>query len=452
MAVKSWSEDVHRPFILALNRFQESLIALRQLHGAIGPLLKELQDTHFDDEMRETLKGLDDDEVKVVREFLAEVTPGLISGQIAFGANAGDVGGQAQEKASDAEGRSDEPKQGEVPSWTKVVETLGSKSETAIEALALTYRANLGPSRAFLMRGSLLTSAIGAFEALLVDLAIEYYLLNPGAMGEDPKFSLKQLEEFDSLADAKLDAALRKAEDVTRGDVEDWGKWLEDHPGVKLKTHCVDFKRLYEIFQRRHIHVHNGGFVSRRYRERMLKTVGSSPELGAFLDVDDEYLEAAFDEIETVGNLIAANVWTKCLPDQEPAAMFELYQRSYDLLLDGRWQSVVKICSMAKLGTAEESLRTIHRVNEFVGRKMLGEDISAELAEWDVSALGPRFKLAKACLQGDLAAIDQALPTMLAKEEIRWPEIEEWPMLSDYRADPRFEVLARRHNEGDFAK
>lgn len=434
-AVRDWSEDVHRPFVVALNRFQESLIALRQLHEAIDPLLTDLEETHVDEEVRAALVGLTEEQVTAVAEFVDDTVPGLINGAVYFYVRPGGRPSERTKNQGDKEPSS-------APPWEAITEILGDRADVALDVLSIAYRANLGPSRAYLLRGSLMTSAIAAFEALLVDFATQYYLLNPGAMGDEPEFSLKKLKQFDSLEDAEFDAAVRRAEDVTQGDLQDWAKWLAKHPKVKLETHCIDFDSLFEILQRRHIQVHNGGFVSRRYREKMISAVGDSADLGRFLDIDEIYLNNAFDQIETVGNLIAANVWTKCMPDQEPAAMFALYQRSYDLLLLGRWSAVVKICSMAQGGDSEQSLKMIHRVNELLARKRMGEDIEAQLNEWDVSALGPRFRLAKLCLADDLDGVAVAIPKMLDKQDLGWPEVVEWPILKEYRTDNRFRELA----------
>ena len=406
--------------------------ALRHMHEFVAPSVAEVEDTELDAEARAAVKGLNDEQRAAVLAVLNEAAVGLMTGATIVG-----VSTPGEETKS-----SDDSKR--MESWDKVVEVLGPESDVAMDVLTLMYRKMIEPNRARLLRGSLLTSAISTLESLMGDLVREYFLHNPGAMSDEPSFSLRQLQEFDSMQQAAYEAATIRAEAVTGSDLADWSKWLKNYPDISIETHCHNWAALYEAFQRRHVLVHNGGRVSRRYHQKVERVVGSSEEIGSLLPVDQEYLDSAFDEIETIGNLLGANVWAKSLPDQEAVIVHGLYLRTYDLMLEARWPAVKSICSFAVKGDADADLLTIHRVNELLARRELGEDISGALQAWDASALDLRYQFAKECLDGDLDILNERIPRMLDSERLSWAEVEEWPLLAAFRADGRFTELARR--------
>lgn len=443
-AMIAWSKDVHRPFLVSLNGFQEALVALRQLHEFVGPALAEREDTSLAGDIQKALRGTSETQRKLVAEFIGDAGPGLVTGETFFVAKEeedGQGGAGSKDRTKEAEENS-ENESSPMESWNRLEEAFGNDIDIAIDVLSLAYRSVIGPNRARLLRGSLLISAISALETLVGDLVRQYFLLNPGAMSDEPRFSLKQLQGFESIDQARFEAATIRAEGVAGGDLSDWTDWLKNFPKIKLETHCSDYKALFEAFQRRHVQVHNDGRVSRRYYEKVASVVGESPPVGTYLEIGDEYLNAALDEVETVGNLLAASVWSKVLPDQMPVIVHQLYLRSYDLMLERRWPAVRSLCGFAKIGNADADLLTICRVNELLAMKELGEPIDEVLADWDVSALGPRFQFAHVCLGGDFAELETEITTLIESGVMAWDEILEWPLLAGFREDTRFPRLA----------
>lgn len=437
-----WADGVHRPFTVALHAFHESLIALRQLHFAIGPTIEDLERAHDrGDEVKAALDGLNAEQVKAILDYVNQALPGVVSGSIYFSlaelAPAEETGGDGYEGI-------DSPSTS--PAWVRMEELLGPEEmHRALDVLTLAYRRMLGPGRARILRGSLLTAGVGAFEALLGSLIQEYYLLNPGALGDETKFSLKDLQGFNSIEDARYEAASRKVDSVLAEDLASWSKWLKEFPKIKLETNCISYSNLFELFQRRHVTVHNAGYASRRYIEKVRSVAPDhAVEEGELLPVDADYLDTAFDELEATGNLLAAGIWCERLPDQEQVVIHSLYQRTYDLMLDGRWDPVVCICSVAKKRSksADANLIEIHRVNEMLGRKRRGEAIEEPLSEWDVSAMHPRYAIAKAALEDDVESLALMIPRAIDAEHLGWKDVLEWPLLSEFRDSAEFQVIA----------
>jgi hypothetical protein len=433
-AMIGWSENVYRPFLLAMHTFHESVTALRQMHESVGPTIEKDADTQFQADMDAALADLGPEKRKVVSEFVMEAGPGIFSGEVFFTSKAQPDGEQS------ADGKKE---RATLDSWEKIEDAFGRDTQVAVEALSLAYRRAVGPNRERLLRGSLLTSAISVLETLMGEIVQHYFLLNPSTMGDEPRFSLKQLQEFDSMEDARYEAARTRAESVAGGDLGDWSKWLEGHPKIKLETHCFDYEALFEAFQRRHILVHNGGRVSRRYQDKVGRIVkGDPPELGTHLDVSADYLEAAFNEIETAGNLILSGVWAKCLAEQMPVIVHQLYIRTYDLMLEGRWQPVKAMCEFAQHGKADQDLLMICKVNGLLADRELGEPIDGTLDRWDVSALDMRFRFAHVCLRNDPDVIAAEIPKSIEQKRLTWDEVLEWPLLGPFRKTPQFGTLA----------
>jgi hypothetical protein len=147
------------------------------------------------------------------------------------------------------------------------------------------------PFRENLLRRSLLVTAFGAFEVLVGALVREFYLAHPGAIGDDAKFTLRDLEGLETLDDARDYAISVKVDSLLQEDFAKWEKWFENYPKLTIANLCIDRFALDEMFQRRHIVVHNNGLVSRLSLQRLAGRP-DLPTLGTPLPITSSYLEA----------------------------------------------------------------------------------------------------------------------------------------------------------------
>ncbi len=168
----------------------------------------------------------------------------------------------------------------------------------------------------------MLPMAVGAFEALASGLMTEYYRLFEDALGGDEKeSSLQDVLAFSSIEEAKEASVDRKVEAEVRPGLERWKKWFKERAESDFDKFCEpDY--LTEIFQRRHVIVHNDAVVSRQYIEKIGPT---APTLGSRVEVDPDYLEAAFDELNVLGLGLIMRCWRKWVPsDEEDVASLAL--------------------------------------------------------------------------------------------------------------------------------
>jgi hypothetical protein len=384
---RAWHRALHREardeFIVPMRTFHGSMDALMDLHELMTPLVADIERKHLISDFERMLSGLTPDQKKHVRNLLSLLRDPREE----------PTDDDEEDKAeSDGDGAEGSEAEHFSERFNEIAEALGDKAHVILDVLALMHRGRFAPDREALLLGALLPVAIGTLEVLVAALARGYYLARPATLGDDPKFSLKDMEAFESLDDVRDEAIARRVESLVHGDLTDWVVWFSKHPGVQIESLALAYPTIFEVFQRRHIFIHNGGRVTRLYIKRMQGIGGSTPELNTPLPVDPAYLKRALDEIETVGDLLAAGVWSKCWPEQEPYAASELNDRTYDLMLDGRWEVVEKLCSIGRHFGAEAT-KMIFTANYFLAVKRGGRiaEVEQTIRDWDTSALALRF-------------------------------------------------------------
>lgn len=79
-----WSEDVHRPFLHALNAYQESLTALREVHDVVTPSLDKLDETKFREELEPLFREMSPEQIEALSQFVSNASAGLIAGGLSL--------------------------------------------------------------------------------------------------------------------------------------------------------------------------------------------------------------------------------------------------------------------------------------------------------------------------------------------------------------------------------
>jgi hypothetical protein len=305
-------------------------------------------------------------------------------------------------------------------------------------------RSGLAP-REELLNGSLLTVVVAAFESLLAGLYREHLVLHPNQLAsQDKEFSLKDLLEFGSLDDARRDLIERRTDSFMRKGFDDWSRWSEKTLGMGFDELSLNPRIIEEVFQRRHLIVHTGGIVTQLYLDRVECGSDPPPKLGSEIHVSVDYLRAALDEVLVLGIALASVATSKWVKeDGGNEAAGRLTTSTYDLMKEGRWPLAKRLCEVG-LGLGQTHAGVcIVKVNGWLAARALGEaDACAEeIEDWDVSALEPKFRLAKAALQGDADRVMEWLPTTLESMGVEAAMVPGWPLLDPYRNDDRFKKI-----------
>jgi hypothetical protein len=338
---------------------------------------------------------------------------------------------------------------------TNSVETLNAVRGLAVsrEAVAIVQammnRVDSKPRLPVLLH-SLVPMAVGAFEVLTAQLIDLIYHVRPGLLPKDEKdFSLSDLEQFDNLQDAIDDAIERRVDSILAGGIEHWAKWFS-RKGIE-----IDFSQLalnwpdtLEIFQRRHIILHNEGKVSKRYLARLAAYREDLPQLGAEVSTDARYVQDALDNLNVLGSLLAVFVQRSLAGGLDKITAPVLNARVEGLMRLDCWQAAQKICTVSKrLKELPESARITFQCGEWFCAKELNgiETIRAAVEAWDTSALGQEFKAIRYSLLDMDREAAVALKFALRNGEVTKPRVYESPLLRTI--EQRSNDKARRERE-----
>lgn len=411
-------------FAISLFRFQESVDAIRQLHDEVYGHAAELDRVRTSPEQLSAVKSLDPERRKKFKEWL-----------------------ESSAQSPNANSSSDEqPVPGSPSEEQTLTEIFGDNWVAIGQAQQSLHRAALTPSREMLLRSSLLTMAVSAFEVLLGGIAARHYEMHPGDIGTEKRFSLKEIAAFSSLEDVQDAAIAHRVYQLLQSPLDEWAKWLDKGSGlgIKLTNLAIGYEGLGEIIQRRHVIVHNGGAVSAQYLDRVRFKDGPRPQIGSGLPVDQDYLEQSLDELDAAGNLVGIGAWSKERPDLEGHAISALSNRMEQLLFEGRWRPLRKICSVGRNIASIDVQRQIFQVNEWLAIKHLdglGGIDQAIRDDWDTSALGPQFQLVQLALLNEADAFFSTAPAIYAEGGIKEEPLKSWPVFEELRHDDRFAEL-----------
>ncbi len=300
------------------------------------------------------------------------------------------------------------------------------------------------PPRSPIFLTSVLVSAVSSFEVLIGGIVDGFFRLHPAALesaDREKEFSLEDLKELGSVEDAVSLAISRRVEDFMWGGFDDWNRWFARNLKIEFNTICMDFDRLVEVIERRHIVIHHGGRVSRRYLSRV--TADPKPTLGSDLRLDEAYVRDVLDHLVVFGTMLVVVAWAKLVKEEAQSAGRSLASVVYDQMFAGHWNVVEALCKARTIIDMDEESRWVFQCNEWLARKRTGRltDIQAEIEKWDASALALRFRIVRLSL---LDRVDEALklvPQALASDELSRDSLFEWPILEELRASKKFRAV-----------
>jgi len=146
-----------------------------------------------------------------------------------------------------------------------------------------------------------------------------------------------------------------------------------------------------------------------------------------------------------VGALVSFSAWSKWVPREAERTQHEINEQVFALMLAERWPAVEQLCAGVCQLNVSQGTETVARVNRWLALKRQQKDEFREsVAEWDVSALAPRFAVARADLLDDLDYVFESLPRLVEAGELQLRDITLWPLLREAREDDRYDDLLRR--------
>lgn len=291
---------------------------------------------------------------------------------------------------------------------------------------------------------SLLISLVAEFEVLVSNLFGELFRCFPDwAISTEKSFGWEFISTADTL-DGLKDQIIEDAVLATM--YSSYGTWLDKFEGFQIAVPSVAREpETKEIFQRRHVVVHNGGRVNVTYLKR--SNADPAPVLDSLLEVSLEYLNEAADRLFAVAAGLYAEVVRKVVESGDYRRVLEglLSKFVYELLSHRRFDALVITVAAIRIDSLDDAyLREMFKVNRWLALKRLGrfEECKDEVEAWDVDSEQPQLVLAK------LALLDRTDDGLRLIGEIRGTKslsIESWatwPLLEDLRRAESSRTLA----------
>ncbi|MFF0659590.1 hypothetical protein [Micromonospora tulbaghiae] len=308
--------------------------------------------------------------------------------------------------------------------------------------LSLSPDSNIRPPQE-IFRSSLLVSTVSACEVFLGHVIRAFLTSRPQALsGTEIRFQFSDIAQFDSIESLRDHHIERQVESVIRqGGIDDWMKWFQTKIKIDFAQVTTNAEKIREIFQRRHVHVHNDGQVSDLYIAKMGGAGRTNVEVGEHLEVDEDYLLNAVDHLRSFGIALALTLARKLSREDEdgrPMEEFESYVSNlgYGFLRREKYALVVELSELLTEGTGEAERKIIFQVNQWIARKKMGDrKVTTEVSAWDTSALYPTYKLAKMALLGNIEPAHELALELIKNGVLSEEAYLEWPLLEEVRTN-----------------
>jgi hypothetical protein len=287
-----------------------------------------------------------------------------------------------------------------------------------------------------LFMSSLLTTLVGDYEVFIASLARAVVTRHPGSLDSSERtFTWRDISAHSTLEELKAQVIEKAVDDLLRESSEGWMKFFETKYRLAIPP-LARTPELLEVFQRRHVIVHNGGRVSRLYMEHTSK-IESPPNIGDRLSVDLEYFQKAADMLCIVALALVHNVARKLLPKDELAHTEDTITNvPYRLLQDRRYAVTKSIAEHQSLHPFENDyMRLVVQVNGWLAKKRLGEiaQCRAEIESWQTNTLQPIFVLAKHALLDNLEEGHALVLELRGSQSLPVQFWLTWPLLAELR-------------------
>jgi hypothetical protein len=163
--------------------------------------------------------------------------------------------------------------------------------------------------------------------------------------------------------------------------------------------------------------------------------------VGELLPANPNYVETALDECAIFGLRVILGAWRKIGNDLNHL-LSHLNYRCYDSLVYGRYPLARALAhTQTEYSPPGSDYSNFARVNGWIARSRLGEDVADEVEGWDVGPLALRYRIAKASLLDDFDGLSEMLPTALDTGEIHRDSLLNWPLFRSLREQPLFTTL-----------
>jgi hypothetical protein len=234
-------------------------------------------------------------------------------------------------------------------------------------------------------------------------------------------------DRFDSLADPKLDREVRER---TYGGPGRWREAFNDL-GVAIPDEVIDWERLSELWEDRNIFAHRGGVADQRHSRRRGTTAGMA------LPIELSAVQLAIDDIGAIRFGLVGATWAHLYPEAAEVVGHAAGGPAIDALRADRPNAAVRLARIEKAFVSGPDDIARAQVALWLAVEACdGTDaIRQEVTEWDASALGAEFELARHILTHDYDSVLNQLPALIDAGVIQLDQVRDWPLFENIRKE-----------------
>jgi hypothetical protein len=279
------------------------------------------------------------------------------------------------------------------------------------------------------------------FEYLLTDLLSYYYNKFKDSLGDKEfKVTLKELNEFENIEEATKSLILKEVESIL---VEKTFNELLEHfekpLSISLENELIQWNKIIEIRERRHLIVHNSSIINKKYISRT-----GNPyklEIGETLHIQEDYFENSWNELKISGQLLLFNCWGKWDKDNTNNAIYQIMIQTFEDLKDKNHDLVRRTCEYsnqieAKNEDQEDYLFRI-KINHAIALKKLNNQKALDkvIKTIKIGTATPIFKIAYKIINNDFKDLPKLFKKAIVMEELNIDFYLEWPIFDFIRIE-----------------
>jgi len=327
--------------------------------------------------------------------------------------------------------------------------TITTTSEDAAEKIAQLARGlpRLPQPQAQLLYRSSFVMLMSYFDFLLSDLIHYFYRKYPESLsGKELQLTLRDLKLLGDIDDAVNFIINKEADSVLYDKLEKQKLYLKNTLKIDTKDDIINWDKLVEAMERRHIVVHNDCKINRRYLSNV--DLSQVPEKakdlkeGAQVLITESYFRSVFEEICVSGMVLLQVCWRKWEKDDTARADQQLALDIYDSLVKEDWTCAERLGLFSRgCDVRDQACRLVLDVNYCQSLKWQGKkrELQKEIKKFDTSALSPKFILAVYALRSDRDRFYNNLENAITVDKMSEKDFTEWPLFRELRKDPDYE-------------
>ncbi|MDP3304761.1 MAG: hypothetical protein Q8S15_01615 [Erysipelotrichaceae bacterium] len=266
--------------------------------------------------------------------------------------------------------------------------------------------------------------------------------------------SFNDLMKIGDIDEAKSHLIMEIINDQMRKSNVDWIKAISKYTNTKMHEKLTSETSIVnEIFQRRHIIVHNGGVVNAYYMSNVVESLRKDVKKGKKIQVSREYVENSIRNILILGLSVIFYYWQHIEP-QNYGDRFSLFHNiAYDKLKANNLITADLLFDLINTETnkfnGEDKL--LHCINASQTKKWLGDkNYAKKLNETDFSLAHDNHKMCIAILNDNFDEANKHLKKIIESKDHKDHEFSDdltfyldWPIFREYQKSEQFKILVK---------